>query len=213
MRKIILLFIAMLFCVTIVQASTLTTKVELEISSISGITQLDNSDGSSVSVSIINSTGGVIVTRNAAAGIYKTNMSIVMIGAKFNLNYSTNYTYRLITIYGNFSYNFTTPTDPVPAVYNFSISIVEDTGLGPPYSPVSGAEVNCSGYSYYAGYTATSGNLSFNVNASNYLCVFYKTSDDPYSYVYNGVFNSTIPVNSQTNYSVLLTRITMGSPP
>jgi len=43
-----------------------------------GLSQLDNSDGVSVNMTILNSTGGVVVSRNAAAGVYLTNMSIVM---------------------------------------------------------------------------------------------------------------------------------------
>jgi len=93
-------------------AANLLTKVENEISGFSGISQLDNSDGTSVNVTIHNSTGGTVVSRNAAAGIYLENMTIVMAGAKFNLSYGTNYIYNLSTIYGDFTYNFTTPSCP-----------------------------------------------------------------------------------------------------
>jgi len=109
-RKIILLFVALLFCVSLIQASTLTTKLELSLNAMSGITQLDNSDGDSVSVSILNSAGGEVVTRNAVVGIYTPDMSIVMDGEDFELDCNTDYTYVLITTYGNFSYNFTTPS-------------------------------------------------------------------------------------------------------
>ena len=91
--------------------NVLTTKIEGEISGLSGISELDNSDGTSVNVTIHNSTG-IVVSRNAAAGVYLANMTIVMTGAKFNLSYSADYIYNLSTIYGDFTYNFTTPSHP-----------------------------------------------------------------------------------------------------
>ena len=112
-KKIICFIAVFLLCFSMASAANLlTTKIEGEISGFSGISQLDNSDGTSLNVTIHNSTGGIVVSRNAAAGIYLTNMTIVMAGAKFNLNYSTNYIYTLSTIYGDFTYNFTTPSYP-----------------------------------------------------------------------------------------------------
>ena len=112
MNKKIICFIAVfLLCFSMADAAIL-TKIENEISKFSGISYLDNSDGISVNVTIHNSSGGVVVSRNAAVGIYKENMTIVMAGAKFNLSYGTGYIYNLSTIYGDFTYNFTTPSYP-----------------------------------------------------------------------------------------------------
>jgi len=200
MKKIILLFVALLFCVSLVQAGVLTTKIELEISAMSGITQLDNSDGGSVNVSILNSAGGEVVTRNAAAGVYKTNMSIIMTGAKFDLNYGTNYTYRLITTYGNFSYNFTTPADSAPAVYNIAGSVIDKGSM----MPIANAAINCSGYSHYYLLSNANGTFSFNVNSSTYICLFTK----------EGYFTSFFdrPITSQTNYTAELEVIPVQNP-
>jgi len=187
----------LLFCVSLVQAGVLTTKIELEISALSGITQLDNSDGGSVNVSILNSAGGEVVTRKAAAGVYKTNMSVIMTGDKFDLNYGTNYTYRLITTYGNFSYNFTTPADSVPTAYNFQ-GVVYEQGTS---TPLENVAINCSGYSYYSILSNVNGTFSFNVNSSRYICLFAKEG-----YLSN-FFDQ--PIISQTNYTAELTVISM----
>jgi hypothetical protein len=202
-RKIILLLISLLFCVSIVQASVLTTKLDLELDVISGITQLDNSDGDSVSVSILNSTGGVVVTRNAAAGIYKTNMSIIMTGNRFNLNYSTNYTYKLITTYGNFSYNFTTPVDPVPAVCLFAGSVyVQGTA-----TPIDNATIDYSSkYGYSSGnYSDVNGHFLINVSCPGYyLWAFNKSLYFPSFY--------NMSITSQTNFTAELEQIPLMNP-
>jgi len=205
-RKIILLFVALLFCVSLIQASTLTTKMEFEIGSLSGITQLDNSNGGSVNVSILNSAGGEVVTRKAAAGVYKINMSIIMTGAKFDLNYGTNYTYRLITTYGNFSYNFTTPADPAPTAYNL-LGIVYQQGTS---TPLENVAINCSGYSYYTAYSNVNGSFSFNVNSSTssstYLCIFDKMPDYYISYY-------KISITGQTNLTAYIEAAPPVNPP
>jgi hypothetical protein len=95
-----------------VSGAQLLTKMELEINSLSGISSVDNSDGTSVQVTILNSTGGIVVQRYAAEGVYLPGMAITMQGEKFNLSYSTQYTYRLTTPQGTFNYNFTTPEEP-----------------------------------------------------------------------------------------------------
>jgi len=107
--------ILFLIAVPAINAANLNTKIEFQISGLSGVSQLDNTAGTSVKVYISNSTG-IVVSRNAAAGIYLNNMTVSMTGDKFNLSYATSYTYILSTIYGNFSYNFTTPTAPSTAV-------------------------------------------------------------------------------------------------
>jgi hypothetical protein len=94
-----------------ISAETLLTKISFEISGFDGINKLDNSNGNSVVITITNSTG-IVVSRNAVAGVYLDGMTITMSGAKFNLEYGTNYTYNLSTVYGDFLYNFTTPEAP-----------------------------------------------------------------------------------------------------
>jgi len=74
----VLCILALLSCAS---AQQFETKMELELSQLTGITQLDNSDGTSVAVAIQNATdGSVIVQRYAAAGVYLPNMTIVMGG-------------------------------------------------------------------------------------------------------------------------------------
>jgi len=107
-KSLVMILVLGMFCFGFVSASNLLTKIDFEISGFSGISSLNNSDGESVVISIFNDSG-VVVSRNAVAGVYLPNMTITMSGAKFNLSYSTKYTYNLSTIYGNFLYNFTTP--------------------------------------------------------------------------------------------------------
>ena len=125
MKKIVSITI-MVFLLTIalVLASSFQTKVELDISSISGISQLDNSDGNSVSVRIQEPDGTLVVERNAGAGVYKPNMSITMVGDEFSLDYDTDYVYNLSTTYGDFVYNFTTPAEPAAGAQLKSIQTV-----------------------------------------------------------------------------------------
>ena len=94
------------------QASQFLTKMELSVKSLDGVSELDNSDGTSVVVTILNSTGGVVVSRNASAGVYLPGMTITMQGEKFNLDYATDYVYRIETPQGTFDYGFTTPEEP-----------------------------------------------------------------------------------------------------
>ncbi len=102
------LTIAFLLLISLVSASSFQTKVQLEIDSITGVSELDNSDGTSLLITITNSTG-VVVSRNAAAGVYKAGSIIPIIGEKFSLDYATDYTYNLSTSYGDFLYSFSTP--------------------------------------------------------------------------------------------------------
>jgi len=111
--KAISIIALFLLTISMASASTFNTKVELELSSLTGISQLDNSAGDSVKVTIQLPSGSSIVSRNAAAGIYDNNMSIAMVGDKFSLSYAIDYVYNLSTIYGDFLYNFTTPAEPV----------------------------------------------------------------------------------------------------
>jgi len=127
-KKTICFFAVFLLFLGIASAASLLTKIEGEISGFSGIASLDNSDGTSLNVTIHNSTGGVVVSRNAAAGIYNASMTIVMTGAKFNLSYSTDYTYNLSTEYGDFTYNFTTPAKPTAHAFHTGQNISYATG-------------------------------------------------------------------------------------
>lgn len=106
--KYLCVLLAAALLLTSVSAQNLLTKIEFELDDLTGIPQLDNTNGTAVVVTISNVTGPV-VSRYAAAGVYLPNMTIVMQGDKFNLNYNTNYTYNLSTVYGDFLYNFTTP--------------------------------------------------------------------------------------------------------
>jgi len=102
-------FLCMFFSLVSVSAGEFQTKVDFAISGFSGIDSLNNSDGESVIISIMDSDNNIIISRNVVAGIYLENMTITMSGDKFNLNYSTLYSYNLSTTYGDFLYNFTTP--------------------------------------------------------------------------------------------------------
>lgn len=113
----LLVVLMFFFCFCGVFAQSYLTKIDLEISGFDGINSLNNSDGNSVRISIFN-TSGIIVSRNAVAGIYLNNMTLTMSGNKFYLNYASNYTYNLSTIYGDFLYNFTTPNAPTEE-FNF----------------------------------------------------------------------------------------------
>ncbi|MEA3515129.1 MAG: DUF1566 domain-containing protein [Nanoarchaeota archaeon] len=112
MKKIIIYVITILvLCIGLASATTFETKIELELTGLTGISQIDNSDGTSVKVTIHNATS-IVVSRDAAAGVYKSGMVIPMTGSKFSMDYATDYTYNLSTIYGDFLYNFTTPAEP-----------------------------------------------------------------------------------------------------
>ncbi len=110
MKRLLILTIFLLL-ISLVSASSFQTTVELKISSLTGVSELDNSDGTSLLITIINSTG-VVVSRNAAAGVYKAGSIIPITGEKFNLDYATDYTYNLSTDYGDFLYYFSTPAEP-----------------------------------------------------------------------------------------------------
>jgi len=125
-KELVLILVLAMFCFSLVSASEFLTKVDFEISGFSGISSLDNSNGTDVVISIINSSGDVVVSRNAVAGVYLENMTLTMSGAKFNLSYSTQYTYNLSTIYGDFLYNFTTPDESGTSVLEWSA----DSGSG-----------------------------------------------------------------------------------
>lgn len=111
-KKIMICLSAVLIlCISLVNASTFETKIELELTGLTGISQIDNSDGTSVQITIHNSTG-IVAASNASAGVYASGMVIPMTGSKFYLSYATDYTYNLSTQYGDFLYNFTTPDEP-----------------------------------------------------------------------------------------------------
>jgi hypothetical protein len=130
MKKVMVLVLCVMFSLVSVSAGELLTKIDFEISGFSGIDSLNNSDGTSVVISIFNSSG-VVVSRNAVRGVYLENMTITMSGAKFNLSYSTAYTYNLSTIYGDFLYNFTTPASLGTSILNtFNDSKSSFTDMG-----------------------------------------------------------------------------------
>lgn len=114
MKKTIICVITILvLCIGLANATSFTTKIELELTGLTGISQIDNSDGTSVDITIHSAASGAVVeSRDAAAGIYASGMVIPMAGNKFTLSYATDYTYNLSTIYGEFLYNFTTPAEP-----------------------------------------------------------------------------------------------------
>ena len=101
-----------MLCISLASATTFQTKIELELTGLTGISQIDNSVGTSVDVTIHTAAGAVVESRDAATGIYTSGMVIPMTGNKFTLSYATDYTYNLSTIYGDFLYNFTTPAEP-----------------------------------------------------------------------------------------------------
>jgi hypothetical protein len=140
------------------------TKMELELDQLTGIAQLDNSDGTSVAVAIHNATdGSVVVSRYAAAGIYLPNMTIVMQGEKFNLSYNTLYTYNLSTVYGDFLYNFTTP------VYRIDTSDANAT-----------ASQMLSGYTAYVDGSKLSGSIitrTLSALTTTVLAGYYSATD------------------------------------
>jgi len=112
MKKTIpILTIIFLLTIAFVSASSFLTTVELKISGITGISELDNSDGTSLLITITNSTG-IVVSRNAEEGIYNAGDIIAITGEKFSLDYANDYTYNLSTDYGNFIYSFSTPNEP-----------------------------------------------------------------------------------------------------
>jgi len=110
MTKTTTITIAFLLLISLVSASSFQTKVQLEIDSITGVSELDNSDGTSLLITITNSTG-VVVSRNAEEGIYNAGDIIAITGEKFSLDYATDYTYNLSTSYGDFIYSFSTPAE------------------------------------------------------------------------------------------------------
>jgi len=108
MKALVIALVCVL--VSCASAQQFLTKMELELDDLTGMTQLDNTNGTAVVVTIHNATdNSIVVSRYAAAGVYLPNMTIVMGGGKFNLSYNTKYTYNLSTDYGDFLYNFTTP--------------------------------------------------------------------------------------------------------
>lgn len=119
-KNLVMILVLGMLCFSFVSAD-LRTKIDFEISGFEGIDSLDNSDGESVVISIYNDSG-LVVSRNATAGIYLPNMTLTMSGEKFNLSYSTKYTYNLSTKYGDFLYNFTTPKKVVSIVDSWNDS-------------------------------------------------------------------------------------------
>ena len=111
-KTIICLTAVLIFCMGLVSATTFGTKIELELTGLTSISQIDNSDGVSVKISIHNAAGGLVQSMDAVAGIYTVGMVIPMTGSEFSLSYATDYTYNLSTIHGEFLYDFTTPADP-----------------------------------------------------------------------------------------------------
>jgi hypothetical protein len=77
MKALVIALVCVL--VSCASAQQLLTKMELELDDLTGMTQLDNSNGTAVVVTISNATG-VVVQRYAAAGVYLPNMTIVMGG-------------------------------------------------------------------------------------------------------------------------------------
>jgi len=84
--KRLLIFTIFLLLISLVSASSFQTTVELKISGITGISELDNSDGTSLLITITNSTG-IVVSRNAEEGIYNAGDIIAITGEKFSLDY------------------------------------------------------------------------------------------------------------------------------
>ena len=111
-KLIICLTAVLMLCIGLASATSFNTKIELELTGLTGISQLDNSAGDSVKVTIHTIAGAVVQSRDAATGVYKAGMVIPMTGAKFSMDYATDYTYNLSTTYGDFLYNFTTPAEP-----------------------------------------------------------------------------------------------------
>lgn len=128
MRQKLIFIMVFLMAVSTVSAA-FNTMVELDIASLTGISQLDNSNGYDVNVTIKTAGGSTVVSRSAAAGIYKPDMSITMTGSQFSLDYATDYTYILETVYGDFEYNFTTQDEPsagglqINSIQAFEVSI------------------------------------------------------------------------------------------
>lgn len=111
-----MIILVMAFCLSFSFVSGFQAKVSFELSDLGSIGELDNSDGSSIYITIHDG-GSVVAERYAVKGVYLANSTIIMQGDKFNLDYETEYTYNLSTIHGNFYYDFTTPGDPTSPEY------------------------------------------------------------------------------------------------
>ena len=109
MKKLMLMFAIGCLLIGSVNATIFKTKVGFELSDLSGVSQLGNSDGNSIKITIHQSNGSVVESRFAEADVFTTGETVVMNGSKFYLSHGTQYIYNLSTDYGAFYYNFTTP--------------------------------------------------------------------------------------------------------
>ena len=108
MKRIFLLLVACLF---VSGVSAFPAKVGFELSDLGSVSELDNSDGSSIMVSIHEVGGGLVDSRNASKGVYEAGSVISVSGSAFDLSVNTDYIYNLSTEYGNYYYDFTTAGD------------------------------------------------------------------------------------------------------
>jgi len=81
MKALVIALVCVL--VSCASAQQFLTKMELELDDLTGMTQLDNTNGTAVVVTIHNATdNSIVVSRYAAAGVYLPNMTIVMGGGE-----------------------------------------------------------------------------------------------------------------------------------
>lgn len=109
------MFLMVLTLLLVTSASAYNTQVAATLTSLSGVSQLDNLDGTSITVTILNSAGDTeLVSGNAGAGVYKSGATIL--SPSVDLSYSTAYKFRLETPQGDFTFDFTTPAAPAGGV-------------------------------------------------------------------------------------------------
>jgi len=145
-KLIICLTAVLMLCIGLASATSFNTKIELELTGLTGISQLDNSAGDSVKVTIHTIAGAVVQSRDAATGVYKAGMVIPMTGAKFSMDYATDYTYNLSTTYGDFLYNFTTPAEGVDTSSGDAVAsdILSGKKAWVDSSEITGTIANCA---------------------------------------------------------------------
>ena len=102
------------------------TKIAFELTNIEGVKNIDNLDGESVKATIHRNDGSVVVSRDVPSFIYEPGDTIVMKGTNYSLEYDTQYTYNLSTVYGNLYYGFTTPPPPLPLAQSDNARIFFD---------------------------------------------------------------------------------------
>jgi hypothetical protein len=109
MRKTILLMVFALLLAT--SASAYTTQVAATLTSLSGVSQLDNTGGELITVTILNAAGDTeLASDYAGGGVYEQGATIL--SPSVELEYSTAYKFRLETPQGDFTFDFTTPAAP-----------------------------------------------------------------------------------------------------